>query len=409
MNTSRKLQSGLSLIELMVALLIGLLLLGGLIQIFSSTRTNFRVQTSLNFMQENLRVAASEVGYSLRMAGFFHTIAAPRAVVAASGSLVGTVGNIEAISEADVLTVGPSVAAVDCNVLSWTIGLQGFEGAATDPTGSCLNGYLPNTDAFAVTYLRPRFVGPAPTGVGAAPTGVLDTPVANQIYGLIFDIKDKEIGTSQGGLIGTTTDLTDAIARSALYYDSSTVAGRRGRDKNGTGVQNILKRTAAMMPLELEIYYIRACSVVGADGSCPADADGGNPQPTLVRLRRVLNVMTAEALVEGVEQMQIEYSASGCGTYLNATGIAAWTGCAGTYANDASRWQRVLNARVRLLSRSNEPDPAFNDVGPYNLSADTNAYNPSTVTQLPRNQRYRRALLAINGQPRNATRPLPAP
>jgi type IV pilus assembly protein PilW len=408
----REKQLGLSLIELMVALLIGLLLLGGLIQIFSSTRTNFRVQTSLNFMQENLRVAASEIGYSLRMAGHFHTIAQPRTINVPTGtSLIGTVANTAATAQADVLSVGPSAATVDCGVESWAVGLQGFEGAATDPTtGGCLPGYMPNTDVFAVTYLRPLYTGPVALGV-------LTPPVANQLYGLVFDIKDKEIGTSQGGLIGTTAaDLTAAITTAALYHDPDTVQGKRAIARNGTGDQARLKRTAAMMPLELELYYIRACSVALADGTCAAAgaADGGRPQPTLVRVRRNLNNMVREALVEGVEQMQIEYSASGCGRYMNATAVAAWgagDGCSGTYTL-AGRWQRVLNARVQLVSRSNEIDPAVNDAGPYNLSGDTPTYNPSVgtvTTLLPQNGRYRRALLVVNGQPRNATRPLPAP
>lgn len=61
---------GLSLVELMVAMVISLILLIGVIQIFVGTSTTNRAQEGLSRVQENARFGIDSVSRDLRMAGF---------------------------------------------------------------------------------------------------------------------------------------------------------------------------------------------------------------------------------------------------------------------------------------------------------------------------------------------------
>jgi len=68
MNIRR--QTGLSLVELMVALVVGLLLLGGVIEIFVANKQTYRVAEASARIQENARFAAEILGRYLRIAGY---------------------------------------------------------------------------------------------------------------------------------------------------------------------------------------------------------------------------------------------------------------------------------------------------------------------------------------------------
>lgn len=64
-------QRGLSLVEVMIAMLIGVLLLGGVVQIFSSTRQSNRVHEGTARMQEIGRMALEVIARDVRMADFW--------------------------------------------------------------------------------------------------------------------------------------------------------------------------------------------------------------------------------------------------------------------------------------------------------------------------------------------------
>lgn len=68
--TSRRTQTGLSLIELMIAALLSLILIGGVIQIFSSTSSTFRFTENTARAQENGRFATDILARYIRMGGY---------------------------------------------------------------------------------------------------------------------------------------------------------------------------------------------------------------------------------------------------------------------------------------------------------------------------------------------------
>lgn len=63
-----KKQQGLSLVELMISITLGLVLMAGVIQIFLSTKTSFTVQQGMSRIQETGRMAMEFIGRDLRIA-----------------------------------------------------------------------------------------------------------------------------------------------------------------------------------------------------------------------------------------------------------------------------------------------------------------------------------------------------
>ncbi|WP_043769787.1 PilW family protein [Algiphilus aromaticivorans] len=67
---SRHRQAGLTLVELMIALVLGLVLIGGALQVLQSTKQSYRLQENMSRLQENGRFAIEMLARDLRMAGF---------------------------------------------------------------------------------------------------------------------------------------------------------------------------------------------------------------------------------------------------------------------------------------------------------------------------------------------------
>jgi type IV pilus assembly protein PilW len=63
-------QQGLTLVEILVAIVISLILIAGVIQIFVGTRQTYRFQDALARVQENGRFAAETISRDVRLAGF---------------------------------------------------------------------------------------------------------------------------------------------------------------------------------------------------------------------------------------------------------------------------------------------------------------------------------------------------
>ncbi len=71
LTTKMKKQNGLALIELMIAMLLGLILVGGVMQMFSSSRQTQRVHEATARMQESGRMALEVISRDIRMADFW--------------------------------------------------------------------------------------------------------------------------------------------------------------------------------------------------------------------------------------------------------------------------------------------------------------------------------------------------
>lgn len=94
MLTKRKIliprfQFGLTLIEIMVALLLGAFLLAGVVQIFISNKQTYRVQQSLSRLQENGRFALDYLNRYIRQTGYVDRSSGISANPACGSILIG--------------------------------------------------------------------------------------------------------------------------------------------------------------------------------------------------------------------------------------------------------------------------------------------------------------------------------
>ena len=89
-------QTGMTLIEIMIALLIGAFLLGGVLQIFSGSQQTYRMQENLSRLQENGRFALDFLAHDIRMAGYWGCLSpnSPNIDIAGADNNVG-VANID--------------------------------------------------------------------------------------------------------------------------------------------------------------------------------------------------------------------------------------------------------------------------------------------------------------------------
>ena len=67
----RRAQAGVTLVELMVSLLLGLVITGGVVQIFVANRATYAFNEGLARVQENGRSAIDALNFNVRMAGFY--------------------------------------------------------------------------------------------------------------------------------------------------------------------------------------------------------------------------------------------------------------------------------------------------------------------------------------------------
>lgn len=93
--TKKRYVFGFSLVELMVAITISLILIGGLIQIFISSKRSYLIQDSIGRMQENGRYVMDVLHSDLRLAGYLGgnadvtTVGGNLAPITPDGSCVG--------------------------------------------------------------------------------------------------------------------------------------------------------------------------------------------------------------------------------------------------------------------------------------------------------------------------------
>lgn len=354
MNAPRS-QTGLSLVELMVTMVLGLVLLLGLTQIFLASQQGYRVQQSNSRLQDSSRYAMDYLTRTLRLADFWGGVEA--------ADLSGNPG-----------TIGRAGASV-C-VQAWVNdvrrGIRGYDGAATPPLDCIVAAdYVPNSDMVVVRYADPD---------------VFQTNAQMQAdYNAAPSSKDVFVRAlpGRGGRLFNLSDwntVKTQVGTGALTEDD---------------VSNLRYRAS--------VIFLRPCSTK-AGTNCTSSDDAGNPLPTLVSADLTPNGtsnprLVQNAIAENVEQMQMDYGIDLNGdfaadTYRSAAGIN--DGLSGTGATPPL-WDQVITARIGLVIRGDSKD-GFSDTESYNL--------PGGYTYTPKveDQRYQRRLIIKEVQIRNRVR-----
>jgi type IV pilus assembly protein PilW len=130
-------QQGLSLVELMVALTLGLLLVAGVTRLFLSARQGYRIQESHARQQDNARFVMEILSREIRHADFWGG-ASPDGL-----TVLSSLGTATACSEAWMADVA--------------FPLRAYAGDAASPLGGCtVTDYVANSDVLVVRYADPN-------------------------------------------------------------------------------------------------------------------------------------------------------------------------------------------------------------------------------------------------------------
>ncbi len=307
--------SGLSLVELMISIAIGLALLAGITSLISQQSAATTELDKASRQIENGRYATQLLREDLELAGFWGEYYD----VAAASSLY----------DPCAMTVADLTAAI-------SLPIQGYDSPATVP--SPLSGCLTDADHKAGTDILV---------VRRAETATI--PLASAVPGQPYVQAGLNVSSTMDKVIGTGSD---------------------------TSVFTLKKRDGTAAPLRnyaVHIYFVSACNVPASGTSCTGSGDdGGKPVPTLKRLELGVTGGVASfsitPLAEGIENMQLDYGidADGDGTpdyYTTGTSNNAGT------AMTATDWGNAVTVRLNILARNTELSAGHDDAKTYTLGA----------------------------------------
>lgn len=357
-------QKGVSLIELMIAMAIGVVLLLGLVQVFGASRTAYQLSEGLARVQENGRFAVDYLQRDIRMAGHMGCVndqARFRAPTIGLKSLfVAPVTNLAA---------GDYRARFD-------VAVQAYEANGTAPgntvslaapaTGWTPNlpadlvglGALPGSDVIVLRYFSPEGVPVTNLVPGATATISFDPTRADVL---------RTGGVANPGLFAIADCLNATVfqAGSTSNLNAGTVVvGSGGLNASSFATERYLPGQSSLYRAESAAYYI-------------ANNPAGNPALFRTRFTSVPGgawTTQTEELVEGIENMQLLYgqdrqtnAALPPSGYIDNFATANNLVLVGT-ADET--WRRVGMVKVGLLARSPDRAAATQAIAAGALSAD---------------------------------------
>lgn len=327
-------QRGLSLIELMISITIGLLILASMATLFANqSRTRSELDKS-NRMIDNGRYSLEVLSENLRLAGFYGTL---------NPSSVALPG---AIPDPCSTVMANIAAAIPLHV-------QGFD-AADAATASARPSCVPATLKTGSDILVIRRVDTSPVGT---------TTYA--------------ITQASASAVAATTPYLQA---SQCQYDSVATPYMVGNAPSSLTLRQRNCTTASTTPyadlrrMMVQIYYIDANNQTG-DGI-----------PTLKRVELSdAGAMVTAPLVEGIEYMQVEY-----GQDTDNDGVA--DAYVETCAVDIACWSNIVSVKLNIIARNIEQTAGQNDAKTYSLgmagdyvpTGDDRKYKRHAYTQVVR-------------------------
>jgi type IV pilus assembly protein PilW len=319
---------GYSIVELMVSITVGLILLAGLVTLFAGNSRERGEIERVNEQTENGRYALQMIGDDLRGAGYLATLN--------PGTVAGP---------------NPQLAAF-------------IPGAPPDPcaTGTGPGGLATLTGAMSMP-VQGYHLG---ANLSAACTAALTDLAANTDILVVRRASTCAVGTAG----------CDALAAGDFYLQPSgctteLTAGNYFAFDSNTGNLNLHQKdcvtAAPTYQFRTHIYFVAN------------DDKAGDGIPTLMRAELGPNGFTVVPLVEGIENLQIEY---GIDTGVPTTGApalytpdptAAPLSC--TLAACVSDWRNTVAVKVFVLARNLTTTQGYTDTKTYTLGVTAVAGN----------------------------------
>lgn len=294
-------QRGLSLIELMVAMLISLLLLGGVLQVFISSKDTYRTNTALSRVQEAGRFATEFIAFDIRQAGY------------KGECLTEPLNHLDLASEtADIR-----------NAYSTSPAIQGWDN--TKPVIFLSSeSTRADTDAFIIKYAGDgQEFEAGGTNNRTAQSLTVDTSTSAYAGQIILLANSTGCDIFQN----SNNQSASAFQKAGGNVDPGNINQNWSQSYGGKMTAHVLRS---------HTYYIR---------------ENAGRLPSLVR--KVLSPARAdEELVEGIIDMQVTYGLDDDGDRLADRYVKAGTN--NLNANGVGAWEKVVSARISLLSISPE-------------------------------------------------------
>ncbi len=317
-------QAGLSLVELMVAMILGLILVGGVIQIYISNNQTYRVTEAASRIQESGRAALRILSRHVRMAGF----------TGCAGKLMSFTNTLNGASNPGFL-------------YDFDIAIQGFEGSggAWNPAlDASITNVVENTDV-----LSTRGAFSAPTAITGQPNNASDCPnAASHTANLKVD--------DPTGLAVDDIVIASNCSQASIFQITDITASIIGHAAAGTTPGNSTDNIAACYAGSGQLSRISTVSFFIRNNP--------NGIPSLYRQE---GTKAAEEYVEGVEDMQITFGiGDGVSNLVNQF----------VTADNITDWDDVISVRIALLLRSVEDN--------ITTQAQTYTFNGNTETATDR-------------------------
>jgi type IV pilus assembly protein PilW len=347
----RSRESGLSLVELMVSITIGLFLLAGLTMLFvNSSRSQAELLKSSQQI-ENGRYAIDLVSTDLHHAGYYGEFNYLPPLTGAPIAYPALLPNPCDLTPANLLAALP-------------VHIQGYDDpAASSPVVTCLPdaNHIPSTDILVVRRAHTEVLletgGYA--GIPAAPAATA-TPLFNEVY-LQTDANTADIQLGAGA----------AIDKTKKANNTASTISRKDYSVAPSGFA-----AGYLRKYHVHVYFVSPCSVPNGGGTtCTgANDDNGRPIPTLKRLELTSDgantLFRTVPLVEGIENLQVEY-----GVDTDPVATDPVTGLPGDGAPDnayltapgLADWGNVVAAKLFVLARNTEPSTGYTDSKSYQL------------------------------------------
>lgn len=295
-----KRESGFSLIELMIALVLGLFIIGGVLAVFMSSSASFNSTAALSRVQENGRFALEILAEDLRNTGNRSNC---------WGDVVDVINTADSDYEADAYDLNNPI--------------KGWTDAAGEFFVGDLTGYQANTDLVIVKH-------------AADASGV--------VLSANIDSTDTTFPVTGGVVQGAILLLSDA-AGCDLFQNTAATNSASVKRGSATGDAKIGNKAVSGQPLS-HAYISTGSTDISQLSSALYYVGSGASSATALRSVHYDNgVANDEELVEGVTDLAFLY------------GVVSGASSAVDYTSDAdavSDWDDVVAVRVNVTVQNED-------------------------------------------------------
>ncbi|MGQ0429587.1 MAG: PilW family protein [Gammaproteobacteria bacterium] len=314
MNAPRPIHAfmrGMSLVELMVALAIGLFLLAGAITVFGKTRDLYRTNDTAARLQETARYAMSTIEADLRVANYWGLMSRADLVENGPALNLASLPDVDPAYALPADLVGYAATISSCGAM-WAVKLPAYVEATDNAYGLACAAFGAAVAGADTLTIRRASTQPIPAGQLAANAGRIKVQ-SSRVQGSLFQ------GSALPAGYAPALSETRALVAHGYYVDQAS--------EMDPGMPSLRRK-------QLDF-----------DGAAPAIID--------------------REIVPGVEDLQIEYGADldndQNADYFVQPGTAIPAG------------DQIVAVRVWLLVRAEQAEVAFTDTRTYDYASRTGA------------------------------------